>query len=99
MKKYIKMICVSLVSTGAILFVGTAYSSGLVGQPQFDAPATTGNVATAENASVNNVAVTANEPVAPSAQLSAGHSGTTRQAPARANGQQVEFFQNMEVVR
>lgn len=98
MKKYIKMICVSLVSTGAILFVGNAYSSGLVGQPQFDAPATTGNVGTAENASVN-AAVTANEPAGPSAQLSASRSGATKQAPAPINGQQVEFFQNVEAVR
>lgn len=99
MKKYIKMICVSLVSTGAILFMGSAYSSGLVGQPQFDAPATTGSVATAENASVNSAAVAANEPAGPSAQLSAGQSGAVKQAPAPANGQQVEFFQNVEAVR
>jgi len=99
MKKYIKMICVSLVSTGAILFVCNAYGSGLVGQPQFDAPATTGNVATAENASVNNAAVMANEPAGPSAQLSASHSGATKQAPAPVNGQQVEVFQNVEAVR
>lgn len=98
MKKYIKMIGVFLVSTGAILFVGNAYSSGLVGQPQFDAPATAGNVATAANAPVNNAAVTANEPAGPSAQLNATSSGAIKQTPTPGSGQNVEsdFFRNGE---
>lgn len=98
MKNYIRMIFVSLVSTGAILFVGNAYSSGIVGQPQFDAPVTTGNVTVAANALVNDAAATANEPAGPSAQLNATSFNAIKQTPTPKSVQNVEseFYRNEE---
>ncbi len=89
--KSIRMISLSLVTTGAILFAGNAYSdSGVVSvQPQFDAPAPA-------NTSVNNTATTANVPADPAAQLNQGGAVTIRQMPTSNNAQKAdrEFFRD-----
>jgi hypothetical protein len=91
LKRYVRMICFSLATTGAIFFAGNVYSNGagtIVGQPQFDGPATAGT------ASVNNTATTANVPAEPSAQMSATSAGTAKTVPTSVNGPKVErdFF-------
>ena len=87
LKRYVRMTCFSLVTMGVIIFAGNVYSvesGAIVGQPQFDTPATAGQPL------INNAAMTANVLAEPSAQLNASSSGANKQRPTSENDKKVE---------
>lgn len=93
LKKYVRTICFSLATTGAIFFAGNVYSNGsgvIVGQPQFD------GTATAASAGIGNAAMAVNAPVEQSAQMNASSSGAARNMPTSENDPKVErdFFRD-----
>lgn len=96
LKRYVRTICFSLATMGAIFFVGNVYSiesGAIVGQPQLEGSATAGP------ALIN----TANVPAESSAQLSSAQPSASspsaiKQSPTAVNGQIVErdFFRGEE---
>ncbi len=93
LKKNVRIICFSLVTTGAIFFVGNVYSiesGAIVGQPQSD------GTATAASAGIGNAAKAVNVPAEQSAQMNASSSGAAKNMPTSENGPKVErdFFRD-----